>query len=170
VTFAGAGLGFVASSQANITTLSGYLGALSIGPNKIEQLRHVRFLSAYPGGVAGLMADHAALIAPKFAAVVEILNDRLGGTGLASWSNPRGGYFISLDTALPIADRVIELANQAGVSLTPAGATFPEGKDPANSNIRLAPTRPQLAEVRLAMEVVAACVQLASAEYLTPAG
>ncbi|MCW2522272.1 MAG: transcriptional regulator with domain and aminotransferase domain protein, partial [Frankiales bacterium] len=170
VTFAGAGLGFVASSVANIAALSAYLGALSIGPNKIEQLRHVRFLSSYPGGVAGLMAEHAALIAPKFAAVEEILSERLGGSGLATWSTPKGGYFISLDTALPIADRVVELADQAGVSLTPAGATYPEGKDPSNSNIRLAPTRPELAEVRLAMEVVATCVQLASAEYLTPAG
>jgi DNA-binding transcriptional MocR family regulator len=162
-------LGFVGSSVANIGALSSYLGALSIGPNKIEQLRHVRFLSDYPGGVEGLMAAHGDLIAPKFAAVAEILRDRLGAGGLARWSTPRGGYFISLDTALPVAARVVELANEAGVSLTPAGATYPDGKDPDNTNIRLAPTRPELAEVRLAMEVVAVCIQLASAEYLTPA-
>jgi DNA-binding transcriptional MocR family regulator len=170
ITFAGAGLGFMASSVANIAAVSAYLGALSIGPNKIEQWRHVRFLTGYPGGIEGLMAAHGELIAPKFAAVAEILRARLGEGGLARWSTPRGGYFISLDTTLPIADRVVELAAEAGVSLTPAGATYPEGKDPDNTNIRLAPTRPELAEVRLAMEVVAVCIQLASSEHLTPAG
>jgi len=165
ITFAGAGLGFVASSTDNITLISKYLNALSIGPNKVEQLRHVRFLEAYPGGMEALMAAHGALIAPKFAAVTEILGRELGETGLATWSQPRGGYFISLDTALPIADRVIALANEAGVSLTPAGATYPGGRDPNNSNIRLAPTRPELDEVRLAMQVVATCIRLASEEH-----
>jgi len=164
ITFAGAGLGFVASSTDNIAYLSSYLNALSIGPNKVEQLRHVRFLESYPGGLEGLMAAHGALIAPKFAAVDEILSRELGEHGLATWSRPRGGYFISLDTALPIADRVVALAAQAGVSLTPAGATYPGGKDPKNSNIRLAPTRPELDEVRLAMLVVATCIRLASEE------
>jgi DNA-binding transcriptional MocR family regulator len=166
ITFAGAGLGFVGSSAENIAWLGSYLSAVSIGPNKVEQYRHVRFLRSYPGGVEGLMAAHAKLIAPKFAAVAEILDRELGGTELATWSRPRGGYFVSLDTALPVADRVVQLAGDAGVSLTPAGATFPLGKDPANSNIRLAPTRPELADVRLAMEVVAACIKLASEEYL----
>jgi DNA-binding transcriptional MocR family regulator len=165
ITFAGAGLGFVASSTDNITLISKYLNALSIGPNKVEQLRHVRFLEAYPGGMDALMAAHGALIAPKFAAVTEILDRELGGTGLATWSQPRGGYFISLDTMLPIADRVIALAKEAGVSLTPAGATYPGGQDPKNSNIRLAPTRPELDEVRLAMQVVATCIRLASEEH-----
>jgi DNA-binding transcriptional MocR family regulator len=112
------------------------------------------------------MTAHANLIAPKFAAVTEILQRQLGETGLATWSRPKGGYFISLDTRLPIADRVIALANEAGVSLTPAGATYPGGRDPKNSNIRLAPTRPALDEVTLAMEVVTACIKLASEEYL----
>lgn len=166
ITFSGAGLGFVASSGGNIAHLNEYLSAISIGPNKIEQWRHVRFLQAYPGGLTGLMADHGALIAPKFAAVDEILTQRLGDSGLATWAKPRGGYFISLDTTHPVADRVVALAAAAGVSLTPAGATYPGGQDPNNSNIRLAPTRPELADVRLAMEVVAACIQLASEEYL----
>ena len=83
---------------------------------------------------------------------------------MASWTNPQGGYFISLDTALPIADRVVQLANEAGVSLTPAGATYPHGRDPHNRNIRLAPTRPPVAEVIQAMEIVALCIKLASAE------
>lgn len=166
VTFAGAGLGFVASSAANIAAVSGWLNAQSIGPNKVEQWRHVRFLEGYPGGVEGLMAKHAEIIAPKFAAVDEVLGQELGrGGDLATWGTPKGGYFIGLDTTLPIAKRVVELAAAAGVSLTPAGATYPGGLDPNNSNIRLAPTRPPVQEVRQAMQVVAACIQLASEEY-----
>lgn len=166
ITFAGAGLGFLASSEANIKAISGYLNAISIGPNKVEQWRHVRFLSAYPGGLTGLMRAHGQLIAPKFAAVQEVLGRELGTDGsLATWTTPRGGYFISLDTALPVAGRVVELAEAAGVSLTPAGATYPGGRDPHDRNIRLAPTRPPLEEVKLAMEVVAACIRLASEEY-----
>jgi DNA-binding transcriptional MocR family regulator len=161
VTFAGAGLGFMGSSEANIKYFSNHLNARTIGPNKVEQLRHVKFLRSYPGGIAGLMKDHAKLIAPKFAAVNEVLTRELGGTGLATWTNPQGGYFISLDTAQPVASRVIQLANDVGVSLTPAGATYPNGNDPNKSNIRLAPTRPPLHEVRLAMEVVATCIKLA---------
>lgn len=165
VTFAGAGLGFVGSSAANVKLLGGYLGAISIGPNKVEQLRHVKFLKAYEGGLEGLMHDHARLIAPKFAAVEEVLTRELGGSGLATWTTPKGGYFISLDTTLPVAHRVVELAEAAGVSLTPAGATYPGGADPRNANIRLAPTRPTLEDVKKAMEVVAVCVRVASEEY-----
>lgn len=166
VTFAGAGLGFLASSAANIAAVGGWLNAQSIGPNKVEQWRHVRFLEGYPGGVEGLMARHAEIIAPKFAAVDEVLGQELGRGGeLATWGTPRGGYFIGLDTALPVAKRVVELAAAAGVSLTPAGATYPGGLDPNNSNIRLAPTRPPVQEVRQAMQVLAACIKLASEEY-----
>jgi DNA-binding transcriptional MocR family regulator len=164
ITFASAGLGFMASSEANIKYISNLFNAQTIGPNKLEQLRHVKFLRAYPGGIAGLMKEHAKLIAPKFAVVNEVLTKELAGTNLATWTNPQGGYFISLDTAQPVADRVIQLANDAGVSLTPAGATYPNGKDPNNSNIRLAPTRPPVQEVKLAMEVVATCIELASAD------
>jgi DNA-binding transcriptional MocR family regulator len=166
VTFAGAGLGFVGTSVDNVKLLATYLGAQSIGPNKVEQARHVRFLEAYPGGIEGLMRDHAALIAPKFAAVDEVLTAELGTDGaFATWTTPRGGYFSSLFTTAPVASRVVELADAAGVSLTPAGATYPGGLDPANRNIRLAPTRPPVAEVRTAMQVTAACVRLATAEY-----
>ncbi len=166
VTFAGAGLGFLASSAANIQAVGNWLNAQSIGPNKVEQWRHVRFLEGYPGGVEGLMARHAEIIAPKFAAVDEVLGQELGRGGeLATWGTPKGGYFIGLDTALPVAKRVVELAAAAGVSLTPAGATYPGGLDPNDSNIRLAPTRPPVQEVRQAMQVVAACIRLASEEY-----
>ncbi len=166
ITFAGAGLGFLASSAANVKAVGGWLNAQSIGPNKVEQWRHVRFLEEYPGGVEGLMARHAEIIAPKFAAVDEVLSAELGRGGeLASWGTPKGGYFISLDTTLPVAKRVVELAAAAGVSLTPAGATYPGGLDPHDRNIRLAPTRPPAEEVRQAMQVVAACIRLASEDY-----
>ncbi|GAA5532746.1 aminopeptidase [Deinococcus aluminii] len=165
VTFASAGLGFVASSEDNIRWLSKYLNAQSIGPNKVEQARHVKFLTDYPGGLEGLMRDHAAIIAPKFRAVDEVLRAELGGEGeYATWALPKGGYFISLDTVEPVADRVVELAEAAGVSLTPAGATYPAGQDPHNRNLRLAPTRPPVEEVRTAMQVVAACIRLATEE------
>lgn len=166
ITLAGAGLGFMASSEANIAYLSKLLNAQSIGPNKVEQLRHVKFLEQYPGGLDGLMRRHAALLAPKFQAVHDVLSAELGESGqYASWKAPKGGYFVSLDTALPVAERVVELAEQAGVSLTPAGATYPGGKDPHNRNIRLSPSRPPVAEVREAMQAVALCIKLASEEY-----
>ncbi|GAA5512016.1 putative aminotransferase MSMEG_6286/MSMEI_6121 [Deinococcus carri] len=166
VTFASAGLGFVASSEDNVKWLSKYLNAQSIGPNKVEQARHVKFLEGYPGGLEGLMQGHAAIIAPKFRAVDEVLRAELGeGGDYATWALPQGGYFISLDTAEPVAARVVELAEAAGVSLTPAGATYPAGQDPHNRNLRLAPTRPPVEEVRTAMEGVAACIRLATEEY-----
>lgn len=166
ITYAGAGLGFLGTSAANVAWLSVYLGAQSIGPNKVEQARHIRFLEGYPGGIDGLMRAHAALIAPKFAVVDEVLEAELGTDGaLATWTRPRGGYFSSLFTTAPVAARVVELANGAGVSLTPAGATYPGGVDPENRNIRLAPTRPPVEEVRAAMQVAAACVRLATEEW-----
>ena len=164
ITFASGGIGFMASSEANVAYLSRFIGTTYIGPNKIEQYRHVKFLQQYPGGLRGLMGDHAAILRPKFEAVQTVLEQELGGTGLATWSKPKGGYFVSLDTVKPVADRVVQLAKEVGVSLTPAGATYPHGHDPNNSNIRLSPSRPPVEEVKLAMEVVALCVKLASAE------
>lgn len=166
ITFASGGLGFVGTSVDNVAWLTKLLGAQSIGPNKVEQARHVRFLEGYPGGLAGLMRAHAALIAPKFAAVDEVLSSELGTDGgYATWTTPHGGYFSSLFTTAPVAARVVELADAAGVSLTPAGATYPGGVDPANRNIRLAPTRPPVEDVRTAMRVAAACVRLATEEW-----
>ena len=166
MTLAGAGLGFMASSEANIAYLGKLFSVQSIGPNKVEQYRHVKFLNAYPGGVTGLMRDHARILAPKFEVVQEVLERELGGSGLATWTDPKGGYFVSLTTTRPVANRVVSLAKGLGVTLTPAGATYPDGDDLQGANIRLAPTRPPVDEVRLAMEVVALCVKLASAETL----
>lgn len=168
VTFASGGLGFVGSSEANVKWLGRYLNTQSIGPNKLEQARHVKFLSGFEGGLKGLMKEHAKLIAPKFQAVYDALGEQLGSNGgtYARWEIPRGGYFVSLFTTEPVADRVVELANEAGISLTPAGATYPHKKDPHNRNIRLAPTRPPLEEVQEAMRGVAVCIRLATEEYL----
>lgn len=166
ITFAGAGIGFMGSSEANVATISRLMGFQAIGPNKIEQYRHVKFITGYPGGLSGLMRDHARILKPKFDAVQHALARELEGTDLATWTDPKGGYFVSLDTAYPVADRVVALAKEAGVALTPAGATFPHGQDPNNSNIRLAPSRPPVEEVEQAMEIVGLCVKLASAEYV----
>lgn len=168
ITFAGAGIGFMASSEANVAYLTKLTGFQSIGPNKIEQYRHVKFINSYPGGVAGLMRDHAVNLGPKFEVVQEVLARELGNGSYATWTNPKGGYFVSLDTICPVADRVVELAKGAGVALTPAGATYPHKKDPSNSNIRLSPSRPPVAEVAQAMEVVALCVKIATLEYDAP--
>lgn len=165
ITFAGGGLGFVMANDALMAWLRRSLGTTSIGPNKVEQLRHARFLTSYPGGVPGLMRDHAARIAPKFGAVQTALEDALGGRELATWSDPVGGYFVTLWTDRPVAGRVVELAADVGVKLTPAGATHPGGVDPDDRTLRLAPTRPPLAQVERAMAVVAHCVMLASAEF-----
>lgn len=164
ITFSGGGVGFLATSTENVSLLTGYLSQEFIGPNKIEQYRHVKFLSEYPGGIAGIMRDHAKIMRPKFEAVQRVLTRELGGTGLATWTDPKGGYFVSLDTAKPVVSRVVDLANGAGVSLTPAGASYPFGQDPTDSNLRIAPSRPPLAEVEQAMEIVALCIKLASVE------
>lgn len=164
VTLASAGIGFMASSVENIAYFSKLFSLTTIGPNKIEQYRHVRFLQTTDGGIEGLMRQHAAILKPKFDAVQNVLTEHLGGTGLATWTVPKGGYFISLNTTKPVASRVVELAKELGVALTPAGATYPGGVDPNNRNIRLAPTRPPVGEVQKAMEVVALCIKLASAE------
>lgn len=165
VTFASGGLALAGMSLANIDYWSSALNSQTIGPNKSEQWRHVLFLRQYPDGLKGLMRDHAAILKPKFDVVQQILNDELGNLNLATWTNPLGGYFVSLDTRLPIADRVVELAKEAGLALTPTGATFPDGIDPNNTNIRLAPTRPPIEEVEQAMQLVTCCIKLASAEY-----
>lgn len=165
VTFASGGLALAGMSLANIDYWSAALNTQTIGPNKAEQWRHVLFLRQYPDGLKGLMRDHAKILKPKFDCVQQVLNDDLGNLNLATWTNPQGGYFVSLDTRLPVADRVVELAKEAGLALTPTGATYPDGVDPNNCNIRLAPTRPPLEEVQQAMALVTCCIKLASAEY-----
>ncbi|WP_026607674.1 aminotransferase class I/II-fold pyridoxal phosphate-dependent enzyme [Methylocapsa acidiphila] len=163
VTLAGGGLAFFASSSANVKWLLARAGKRTIGPDKLNQLRHVRFLRD-EAGILRLMDAHRALIAPKFAAVEEALERRLAGTGVARWTRPEGGYFISVDARKETAKRVVALAKDAGLALTPAGATWPFGQDPDDSSLRLAPTYPSLEEVRAASEGIALCILLAGIE------
>lgn len=163
ITLAGAGMAFFASSTANAKWLLDRLTPRTIGPDKANQLRHVRFLKNEEG-ILGLMDRHRALIAPKFEKVLEIFDAKLAGIPGVSWTRPKGGYFISLEVPKGCARRVVALAKEAGLELTPAGSTHPYGKDPEDRTIRIAPTFPDLPEVALAAEGVAIAVQLAVAE------
>jgi aspartate/methionine/tyrosine aminotransferase len=165
VTLAGSGVAFLGSSPANLKWLQGHLSKRTIGPDKINQLRHVRFLRD-AAGVEALMAGHRRVLAPKFATVLRVLEEGLGGTGVATWTNPRGGYFISLDVLDGCAADVVRLAARAEIALTPAGATFPGGHDPRDRNIRLAPTFPDLDSLEKAMRGVVVCVLLAAVSKL----
>ncbi|WGW13523.1 aminotransferase class I/II-fold pyridoxal phosphate-dependent enzyme [Saxibacter everestensis] len=165
MTFAGAGVSFWGSSPANVAWFKRHLAAQSIGPDKINQLRHARFFGD-AAGVRAHMARHRAIIEPKFAIVHKVLEDRLGDSGVAHWSSPRGGYFVSLDVLPGTADRVVSLAKDVGVAMTPAGAAFPYGNDPEDKNIRIAPTMPTEDDVAVAIDVLATCVLLAAAEKL----
>ena len=161
ITFAGAGVSFVASSKANLHTLKHHLGFNQIGPDKINQLRHVRFLQD-SDGLAAHMAKHGQLLRPRFDAVLNRLEESLAGSGMGEWTRPQGGYFISFNTLPGLAQEVVALAAGTGVKLTPAGATFPYGKDPENRNIRLAPSFPSVEAIDQAMQVFVVCVKLAS--------
>lgn len=165
ITYAGAGVAFLAGSVETVRWYVTHLGKGAIGPDKVNQLRHAQFFGTAQG-VRDHMVRHRAIIAPKFAAVEEVLSTRLGGLGVATWTRPAGGYFVSLDVLDGTASRVVRLAKEAGIALTPAGSSFPGGSDPHDRNIRLAPTFPDLPEVTAAMEAVATCVLLAAAEKL----
>ncbi len=165
ITLAGAGLALFASSPANVKWYLARAGKRTIGPDKLNQLRHVRFLRNMEG-LHRHMEAHRVLIAPKFDTVIEALETRLSGTGVAKWTKPEGGYFICVDAMPGTARDVVELAREAGVVLTPAGATSPYGRDPHDSTLRLAPTFPSLDEVRLASEGIALCILLAAVDKL----
>jgi DNA-binding transcriptional MocR family regulator len=162
ISLAGAGVAAMAASPANIADTKRHLAVQTIGPDKVNQLRHIRLFRNL-AGIREHMSRHAALLRPKFEAVSRIFAAELGGKGVAAWTTPRGGYFVSLDAPDGCASAIVKLAGEAGVKLTGAGATYPYGKDPHDRNIRIAPSLPPLAQVELAMEVVAACVQLAAA-------
>ena len=164
ITFAGAGVAFLAGSRETVGWYLANLGYGSIGPDKVNQLAHAQFFGDAEG-VREHMRKHAAIMAPKFAAVDAALSERLGEYGVARWNKPEGGYFVNLDVVPGTASRVVELAKEAGIALTPAGASFPYGKDPLDENIRLAPSLPPLAEVEEAMAGVALCVLIAALEH-----
>jgi DNA-binding transcriptional MocR family regulator len=159
----GAGLALFAASKDNVKWLLARLVPRTIGPDKLNQLRHVRFLKD-DAAILRLMDRHKAVIAPKFQKVLDIFDEKLAQVPDVSWTRPKGGYFISLEVGKGCAKRVVALAKEAGVVLTPAGATHPYGNDPEDRTIRIAPTFPQLSEVALAAEGVALCVLLAAAE------
>jgi DNA-binding transcriptional MocR family regulator len=161
ITYGGGGLSLFASSPENVRWMVERAGKRTIGPDKLNQLRHVRLLRDM-AGVEALMEGHRRILAPKFRAVQDTFAAELAG--IATWTEPKGGYFVSLDVPDGCARRVVELARAAGVALTPAGSTFPYGRDPRDRNIRIAPTFPRLEDVRAAAEAVAVCVQLASVE------
>ena len=141
------------------------MGVQTVGYDKMNQLRHVRFLKN-AAGVDALMKKHAAIIRPKFELVARMLEERLGNEGIATWTNPVGGYFVSFDGLEGTAKRTVELAKKAGVTMTGAGATWPYKQDPRDTNIRIAPTLPPLSELQQAMEVFVCCVKLAAVEVL----
>ncbi len=163
ITFAGSGVSFFGASADNLAWYQKFLGIKTIGPDKINQLRHLRFFGD-ADGVRAHMAKHREILAPKFALVLRILEDRLGASKVASWTEPKGGYFISLDVVEGTAKRVIALAKDAGIALTGAGSAFPYKNDPDDKNIRLAPSFPSLDELATAMDGVATCVLLAATE------
>lgn len=163
MTLAGAGLAFFASSDANVKWWLARASKRTIGPDKLNQLRHVRFLKDEAGLVAH-MDKHRALLAPKFDAVTSALMAKLANTGAARWIKPEGGYFISVDVVDGAASRVVTLAKEAGLLLTGAGATWPYGKDPHDANLRLAPSFPSLKDVTAASEGIAICILLAAIE------
>ncbi|MEQ8227114.1 MAG: aminotransferase class I/II-fold pyridoxal phosphate-dependent enzyme [Rhodospirillales bacterium] len=169
ITYAGSGIAVFAGSKANVKDALDHLFFETIGPDKVNQLRQVKFFGDMDGLLAH-MDEHAKLIAPKFKAVDDALTKHLGGKGIATWTKPRGGYFVSLDVLPGCAKEVIRLADEAGVKLTPAGSCHPYGNDPDDRNIRLAPTLPPLDEVKQAMEVVCTCVELACLNKLAESG
>ena len=162
MTFAGAGVAFFASSPAVIEWYRAHMGAAMIGPDKINQLRHLRFFRD-ADGVREHMRRHAEIIRPKFEAVLTALENGLS-SDIASWTQPNGGYFITLRVPNGTASKVVKYAAEAGVALTPAGSTHPHGLDPNDAYIRIAPSMPSLEDVAAAAEGLVACVRLAAAE------
>ena len=165
ISFPGSGVSVIASSKHNIEAIKKQMSVQTIGHDKLNQMRHVKFFKTKEG-VLEQMKKHAEIIAPKFRLVDEIFERELTGLGIASWSKPEGGYFISLDTMEGTAKRVYEMMCELGVNLTPAGATFPYGKDPRDCNLRIAPTFPPLDELKQACEALCLCVKLAAIEKL----
>lgn len=165
ITFAGAGVSFLGGSLGNIAWYLQHAGKQTIGPDKVNQLRHLRFFGD-ADGVRLHMRRHQELLAPKFALVLEILEDRLGDAKIASWTDPKGGYFVSLDVLPGTAKRTVALAKDAGIAVTEAGASFPYRKDPDDKNIRIAPTFPGTSDLRTAIDGLATCALLSATESL----
>jgi DNA-binding transcriptional MocR family regulator len=165
VAFAGSGLAIMAGSAQNMALAQKEISFQTIGPDKLNQLRHVVFFKDM-AGIEAHMQKHRAILKPKFDAVQSGLDKELAGKNIAHWSQPGGGYFVSLDTLDGCASTVVQLAEDAGLKLTPAGSTYPYMQDPLDRNIRIAPTFPPLEDVHSAMQLVGICIQLASIDKL----
>ena len=168
VTFPGSGIAALAASEANLSEIRKQMTIQTIGHDKLNQLRHVRFF----GDIEGMkkhMSKQAAILRPKFEAVTDILEKELGGLGIGEWTKPLGGYFISFDALLGCAKAIVAKCKEAGVVMTGAGATFPYGKDPKDSNIRIAPSFPTPEEMAQAADLFALCVKLVSVDKLLEA-
>ena len=168
VSFSGAGIAAFASSKANVEEAKRFMTIQTIGHDKVNQLRHTRYFKNLEGLLAH-MRKHADIIRPKFEAVLDILDKELGGLGIGEWTRPRGGYFISFDAMEGCAKAIVAKCKEAGVVLTGAGATFPYGNDPKDSNIRIAPTYPTAEEMAAASDLFVLCVKLVSVEKLLEA-
>lgn len=169
ITFPGAGVAVMAASRDNQKYYESLLTFQTISYDKVNQLRHVRYLKD-KAGVLALMQRHAAILAPKFTAVLDALRTEIAPLQIATWTEPKGGYFVSVNAMPGTAKRVVALMKEAGVILTGAGATYPYGKDPADSNIRIAPSLPPVEELQQAMEVFCLCLRIAALEKLSAEG
>ena len=165
VTFPGSGIAAISASKANLEFIKKQLTIQTIGHDKLNQLRHTRFFGDF-NGMMEHMKKHAAIIRPKFEAVLDTLDREIGELDIATWTKPNGGYFISFDTIDGCAKKVVSLCKDAGVIMTAAGATYPYGKDPRDSNIRIAPTYPSTDELKQACEIFVTCVKLATIDKL----
>lgn len=164
ITIAGDGFSALITSENNLAEVSKYFGLTTVGFDKVNQLRHVRFFETHD--IKGIMAHHAMILRPKFALVLDSFEKELQGLGIAAWTKPKGGYFISLDVLSGTARRVTELCKQAGLTITGADACFPYHLDPNNTNLRIAPSYPAIEELRKACDVLTLCVRLAAVEFL----
>ncbi|MEN8907483.1 MAG: aminotransferase class I/II-fold pyridoxal phosphate-dependent enzyme [Clostridiales bacterium] len=165
VTFAGAGISIIAASKNNVKYIKNQLSIKTIGSDKVNQYRHYKFLNSFEN-IKLHMKKHAMIIKPKFDKVIEILNMQLKNLGIATWTNPKGGYFISFDSYDGCAKKIIKMALDAGLKMTEAGATFPYKNDPNDKNIRIAPTFPSLDELEKAMDLFCICVKISSIDKL----
>jgi len=165
ITFPGSGIAALASSPNNLEDIMKQMTNQTIGHDKVNQLRHVRFFKDIHGMVEH-MRKHADIIRPKFEAVLDAFDRNLGGLGVGEWTKPKGGYFISFDALPGCAKAIVKLAKKAGVTMTGAGATWPYGKDPEDKNIRVAPTLPTLDDLKTAAELFTLCVRIVSLEKL----
>ena len=165
ISFPGSGIAALAASKANLDDIRKYITVQTIGHDKLNQLRHVKFFKDLEG-VHAHMKKHAAILRPKFEMVEATLEKELGGLGIGEWTTPKGGYFISFESLDGCAKKIVAMAKEAGVVMTGAGATYPYGKDPKDSNIRIAPSFPPIEELEKAAQVFVVCVKLASVEKL----